>query len=85
MSKEQLKAFLEKVKGDTSLQDKLKAAQSPEQVVGIAEEHGHDFGTEHISELSEEELESVSGGTLTPPYPTNSPQGCYEPPVPPGA
>ncbi len=85
MSKEQLKAFLERVKGDTSLQDKLRAAQSPEQVVGIAKEHGYDFGTEHISELSEEELESVSGGTLTPPYPTNSPQGCYVPPVPPGA
>ena len=62
MSKEQLKAFLEKVKGDTSLQDKLKAAQSPEQVVGIAKDHGHDFGTEHISELSEEDLEVVSGG-----------------------
>ena len=62
MSKEQLKAFLERVKGDTSLQDKLKAAQSPEQVVGIAEEHGHDFGTEHISELSEEDLEVVSDG-----------------------
>ena len=67
MSKEQLKAFLERIKGDTSLHDKLKAAQSPEQVVGIAEEHGHDFGTEHISELSEEELEGVSGGTFIAP------------------
>ena len=85
MSEEQLKAFLEKVKADTSLQDKLRAAKSPEQVVGIAKEHGYDFGTEHISELSEEELESVSGGTLTPaPYDTNSPQGCYAPPAPPG-
>ena len=83
MSEERLKAFLEKVKADTSLQDKLKAAKSPEDVVAIAKEHGYDFGTEHISELSEEELESVSGGTLTPPYPTNSPQGCYAPPVPP--
>ena len=62
MSKEQLKAFLERIKGDTSLQDKLKAAQSPEQVVGIAKDHGHDFGTEHISELSEEDLEVVSDG-----------------------
>ena len=84
MPEEQLKAFLGKVKGDTSLQDKLKAAKSPEDVVAIAKEHGYDFGTEHISELSEEELESVSGGTLTPaPYDTNSPQGCYVPPVPP--
>ena len=64
MSKEQLKAFLEKVKGDTSLQDKLKVAQSPEQVVGIAKEHGHEFATEHMTQLSDEELEGVAGGTL---------------------
>ena len=62
MSKEQLKAFLEKVKGDTSLQDRLKAAKSQDEVVSIAKEHGHDFGTEHISQLSEEELEGVAGG-----------------------
>ena len=65
MSEEQLKAFLAKAKDDQSIQDKLKVAQSPEDVVGIAKEHGHDFGTEHISELTEEELEGVSGGTLS--------------------
>ena len=75
MSEEQLKAFLAKAKDDKSIQDKLKAAKSPEDVVAIAKEHGYDFGTEHISELSKEELESVSGGTLTPP--PNSGQGCY--------
>ena len=62
MSLEQLKAFLEKVKGDTSLQDKLKAAKSSDEVVSIAKDHGHDFGTEHISQLSEEELACVAGG-----------------------
>ena len=62
MSLEQLKAFLEKVKGDTSLQDKLKAAKSSDEVVSIAKDHGHDFGTEHISQLREEELEGVAGG-----------------------
>ncbi|EAU74595.1 Nif11-like leader peptide family natural product precursor [Synechococcus sp. RS9916] len=62
MSEEQLKAFLEKVKADTSLQDRLKAAKSQDEVVSIAKEHGHDFGTEHISQLSEKELEGVSGG-----------------------
>ena len=74
MSEEQLKAFLDKVKGDTTLQDRLKAAKSPDDVVSIAKEHGHDFDNEHISqlrkrELSEEELEGVAGGTfveLTP-------------------
>ena len=62
MSLEQLKAFLEKVKGDKSLQDKLKAAKTPEDVVGIAKEHGHEFTADKIAELSEEELEGVAGG-----------------------
>ena len=63
MSQEQLKTFLEKVKSDLNLQVRLKAAKSQDDVVSIAKEHGHDFGAEHISQLSEEELESVSGGT----------------------
>ena len=62
MSKEQLKSFLEKVKGDTSLQDRLKAAKSQDEVVSIAKEHGHEFESEHINQLSEEELEGVAGG-----------------------
>ena len=62
MSEEQLKAFLAKVKGDSNLQGKLKAAKSSDEVVSIAKDHGHDFGTEHISQLSEEELERVAGG-----------------------
>ena len=62
MSEEQLKAFLVKVKGDTSLQEKLKAAKSPEDVVGIAKEHGHEFTADNITELSEEELRGVAGG-----------------------
>ena len=64
MSEEQLKAFLEKVKGDTSLKEKLKAAKSPDDMVSIAREHGHEFGTEHISQLSEEELEGLAAGCL---------------------
>ncbi|QNI54372.1 nif11-like leader peptide domain protein [Synechococcus sp. BIOS-E4-1] len=63
MSLEQLKAFLAKVKGDSNLQEKLKAAKSPEDVVGIAKEHGHEFTADKINQLSEEELEGVSGGT----------------------
>ena len=65
MSEEQLKAFLEKVKGDKSLQDKLKAAKSTEDVVSIAKEHGYEFTADKLTkltELSEEELEGVSGG-----------------------
>ena len=64
MSKDPLKAFLEKVKADTSLQEKLKAAKSQDDVVSIGKDHGHEFETEHISQLSEKELEGVTGGTL---------------------
>ncbi|QNI55214.1 nif11-like leader peptide domain protein [Synechococcus sp. BIOS-E4-1] len=62
MSLEQLKAFLAKVKDDSNLQKKLKAAKSPDDVVGIAKEHGHEFTADKIEELSQEELEGVSGG-----------------------
>ena len=64
MSEEQLKAFIAKAKNDQSIQDKLKAAKSPEEVVGIAQEHGHEFTADKITELSEEELEGVAGGTV---------------------
>ena len=64
MSLEQLKAFLAKSKDDQSIQDKLKAAKSPEDVVGIAKEHGHEFTAGKITELSEEELEGVTGGAI---------------------
>ena len=36
MSEEQLNAFLEKVKADTELQEKLNAAASPEAAMEIA-------------------------------------------------
>ena len=68
MSEEQLKAFLEKVKTDTSLQDKLKAAASPEAAIEIAKEAGFAITAEDIQsmqstvELSDEELEGASGG-----------------------
>ena len=62
MSEEQLKAFIAKVKDDQSIQDKLKTAKSPEDVVAIAKEHGHVFTADKITELSEEELEGVAGG-----------------------
>ena len=40
MSKEQLNAFLEKVQGDTSLQEKLNAPTTPEAVIEIAKDAG---------------------------------------------
>ena len=66
MSEEQLKAFLEKVKGDTSLQEKLKAAASPEAAIEIAKEAGFSITAEDMQsstiELSDEELEGAAGG-----------------------
>jgi len=67
MSLEQLKAFLAKVNEDSNLQEKLKGAKSPEDVVSIAKEHGHDFALEHINQLTDNELEGVSGGTAITP------------------
>ena len=66
MSEEQLKAFIAKAKDDTSIQEKLKAAKTPEDVVDIAKEHGHEFTSEHMTQLSEEELEGLAGGEGVP-------------------
>ncbi|KZR90085.1 Nif11-like leader peptide family natural product precursor [Synechococcus sp. MIT S9508] len=69
MSEEQLKAFLEKVKADTSLQEKLKAAADSDAVVSIAKEEGFSISADDLKQsqsrgrkLSEEELEGVAGG-----------------------
>ena len=68
MSEEQLNAFLEKVKSDTELQDKLKAAASPDGAVEIAKEAGFSITAEDIQlrqsateQLSDEELEGAAG------------------------
>ena len=68
MSQEQLKAFLEKAKADTSLQEKLKAAADNDAVVAIAKEAGFSISADDLKkaqsaiELSDEELEGVAGG-----------------------
>ena len=66
MSEEQLKAFLEKVKADTSLQEKLKAAGDANAVAAIAKDAGFSISADDLknvqSEISEEELENVAGG-----------------------
>ena len=69
MSEEQLKAFLEKVKADTSLQEKLKSAASPEAAMEIAKAAGFAITVEDIQsmqsapvELSDEEMEGAAGG-----------------------
>ena len=51
MSEEQLKAFLEKVKADTNIQEKLKAAASPEAALQIAKEAGFSITAEDIQSM----------------------------------
>ncbi len=76
MSEEQLKAFLEKVQGDTSLQEKLKAAADANAVTAIAKEAGFNVSADDLTkaqsgvqlQLSDEELEGVAGGRcIVPP------------------
>ena len=74
MSLEQLKAFLSKAKGDSNLQARLKAAKSPEDVMKIAKEHGHEFSADKIILLSKKDLENVSGGMDTSFFDS----ACYE-------
>ena len=66
MSEEQLKAFLNAVKADSGLQEKLKEASDPDAVVAIAETAGFSISAEELkrapAEISEEEIEGVAGG-----------------------
>ena len=73
MSEEQLNAFLEKVKSDAELQEKLKASADANAVVAIAKEAGFLITAEDIQsmqsstvELSDEELEGAAGGMKAP-------------------
>jgi predicted ribosomally synthesized peptide with nif11-like leader len=73
MSEEQLKAFLEAVKADAGLQEKLNAAADADAVLAIAKEVGFMISADELlkragavgEELSDEELEGVAGGILT--------------------
>ena len=69
MSEEQLKSLLDKVKTDTGLKEKLKAAADADAALAIAKEAGFAITAEDIqsmqsaTDLSDEELEGVAGGT----------------------
>ncbi len=67
MSEEQLNAFLEAVKADAGLLEKLKAGDA-DAVVALAKAAGFVISAEELqkaqTDFSEEELEGVAGGTL---------------------
>jgi predicted ribosomally synthesized peptide with nif11-like leader len=72
MPGEQLTAFLEVVKADAGLQEKLKGAKDLDAVVEIAKAAGFVFSVELVealkgaqTDLSDEELESVTGGVTS--------------------
>ena len=68
MSEEQLRAFMEAVKSDAGLQEKLNAATDADAVVVIAKAAGFVISAEELqraqagTEILEEELEGVVGG-----------------------
>ena len=68
MSEEQLKAFMEAVKADEGLQEKLMAAGDADAVLAIAKEAGFLITVEVLQRahrdagISEDELEGVAGG-----------------------
>ena len=72
MSEEQLKAFLEAVKADAALSEKLKAATDADAAVAIAKKAGFVISAEAFNsdsdkrlQLSDEDLEGVAGGGRT--------------------
>ncbi len=71
MSEDEAKAFIERVQKDKELQEKLKSADSEEKFFAVAKEAGLDFTKEEWlsvapkkagGELSEQQLETASGG-----------------------
>ena len=69
MSEEQLKAFLEAVKADAGLQEKLKTASDADAVVTIAKAAGFVISADDLKqaqvEISEDDLEAAAGGRVT--------------------
>jgi predicted ribosomally synthesized peptide with nif11-like leader len=72
MSEEQLTALLAKLNDDAELREKLKGAADLDAAVAIAQEAGFDiskadwlkYQASKTLELSDDELEGVTGGTI---------------------
>ena len=80
MSEEKLKAFLEKVQGDTSLQEQLNAEDA--NPIAIAKEAGFMISDDDLAkaqfEISDKELETVTGGVLNRAHLGPMPKVKYE-------
>ena len=80
MPENQLNAFLEAAKGNVSIEGKLAAAQDADEFVKIALEAGFEISANDLvsvhNEVSEEELQSVTGGGCDPKAIVN--RGIYD-------
>lgn len=69
MSEEQLKAFLETVKGDASLKKQLESAEDFGSVEVIARKLGFKIASDDLKNaqltLSDKDLEGMAGGAIT--------------------
>lgn len=89
MSEEQLAALLAKLKEDAGLQEKLKGAADLDASVAIAKEAGFDvskadwlrYQAKQTLELSEGELEEVSGAGTAISYACTAISYAYCPPL----
>ena len=86
MSEEQLSALLAKLKQDAGLQEKLKGAADLDAAVALAKEAGFDvskadwlkYQAKQTLELSDEELEGVTGGVIRQAMPAQASLHCSE-------
>ena len=66
MSEEQLKAFWAAIQADTALQQKLQGVTDPDAIVAIAKQAAFSISADELkkaqSEISEDQLEGVTGG-----------------------
>ena len=80
MSQEQLSAFLANAKGNTSLQQQLKAAADVNAVAAITKEAGFNIPVHGLnkaqSKLSEKDLEGAAGGRWETAQSTQCGFGC---------
>ena len=67
MSEEQVNAFMEAIRADAALQEKVSGAADADAAVAIAQEAGYSISREEIYWLlTEEALEGVVGGQTLP-------------------
>ena len=68
MSQEDITQFLQAVREDPSLQEKLKSAADADALIAVAKAAGFSISAEELKDaeahLSEEEMESVAGGCM---------------------